>query len=213
MPAYLKNTKYQNPESPTDGPFQYGHNHTGHAFGWLMNHPEVFQAFHQYAYTLRKHRPSWIEMYPVQNRLVEGLKDGDASALVDIGGGTGQILQDFQVGVPEYPGKLILQELPEVIAAAKGMGVGEDLRIELQVHDFFTPQPIKGARAYFMRSVLHDWADEQCRTILGHLKDAMEPGYSRILINDCVREPRHISSFIHYDRASLIVDLAGNSAQ
>ncbi|KAF2269718.1 S-adenosyl-L-methionine-dependent methyltransferase [Lojkania enalia] len=158
MPAYLKSIKFQNPESPIDGP----------------------STFHQYAYILRKHRPSWIEMYPVQNRLVEGLKDSDTSALVDIGGGTGQILQDFRS-----------RELPEVIAAAKDTGVGEDLRIELQVHDFFTPQPIKGARAYFMRSVLHDWADEQCRTIIGHLKDAMEPGYSKILINDCVIADEH----------------------
>ncbi|CAJ2503044.1 Uu.00g104380.m01.CDS01 [Anthostomella pinea] len=38
-----------------------------------------------------------------------------------------------------------------------------------------------------MRSVMHDWADDQCRNILGHLKDAMEPGYSKILISDCVR--------------------------
>ncbi|KAG6354382.1 hypothetical protein INS49_004399 [Diaporthe citri] len=42
------------------------------------------------------------------------------------------------------------------------MGVGgKDSRVELQVHDFFTPQPVKGARAYFTRSVLHDWPDEQ----------------------------------------------------
>lgn len=127
-------------------------------------------------------------MYPVQSRLVEGLKsDGDASVLVDIGGGTGQVLQDFQKDVPEYTGRLVLQEIPEVVAAATEKGVGADGRIELQVHDFFTPQPIRGARAYFMRSVLHDWPDEQCRKILGHLKGAMEPGYSKILISDCVR--------------------------
>ena len=87
--------------------------------------------------------------------------------------------------MPQYPGKLVLQELSEVIAAATEMGVAGH-GIELQVHDFFTPQPIKGARAYFMRSVLHDWPDESCRRILYHLKDAMEPGYSRILINECV---------------------------
>jgi SAM-dependent methyltransferase len=187
MPAYLKSNGLQNPENPQDGPFQYGHNHTGHAFAWLVDHPEVFQAFHNYVYTLRKHRPSWTDMYPVQRRLVEGRKEGDASALVDIGGGTGQLLQEFRRDFPQYSGKLILQELPEVIAAAQDLGVGEDQQIDLQVHDFFKPQPVRGARAYFMRSVLHDWADEQCRTILGHLKDAMEPGYSRILINDCVR--------------------------
>lgn len=127
-------------------------------------------------------------MYPVQSRLVEGLKpNGDASVLVDISGGTGQILQDFRNDVPQYTGRLVLQEIPEVVAAATEKGVGADGRIELQVHDFFTPQPIRGARTYFMRSVLHDWPDEQCRKILAQLKNAMEPGYSKILISDCVR--------------------------
>ncbi|KAH9904727.1 S-adenosyl-L-methionine-dependent methyltransferase [Xylariomycetidae sp. FL2044] len=130
------------------------------------------------------------DMYPVQARLVEGLKlrqaDSDASALIDVGGGTGQVLQDFRDQVPQYAGRLVLQEVPEVVAAAAAKGVGDDGRIELQEHDFFAAQPVRGARAYFMRSVLHDWPDEQCRKILGRLRDVMEPGYSRILISDCV---------------------------
>ncbi|KAI1075527.1 S-adenosyl-L-methionine-dependent methyltransferase [Whalleya microplaca] len=168
MPAYLRATKFQNPEDPANGPFQYA-NKCGYAFGWLTEHPEVFHAFHGYVHALRLHRPNWVEMYPVQQRLVEGIKaEGDASALVDVGGGTGQILQDFRESVLQYTGRLVLQELPEVIAAATGLGVGQDSGIELQVHDFFAPQPVKGARAYFMRS------------------DAMVPGYSRILISDCI---------------------------
>lgn len=43
-----------------------------------------------------------------------------------------------------------------------------------------------GARAYYMHSVLHDWQDEQCREILRNLRDAMERGYSKILINENV---------------------------
>lgn len=43
-----------------------------------------------------------------------------------------------------------------------------------------------GARAYFMHSVLHDWPDDVCLKILGHLKNAMVPGYSRLLINENV---------------------------
>ncbi|CAI6334215.1 unnamed protein product [Periconia digitata] len=187
LPTYLKNNKFQNPENGVDGPFQYAHKHEGHAFHFLTAHPEIFQAFHGYVHALRTHRPSWTEMYPVQERLVQGLKtEGDASALIDLGGGVGQTLQDFTKAVPEYNGRLVLQELPEVIGAATAMGVGADNRIELQAYDFFTPQPIKGARAYFMRSVLHDWPDELCRKILANIKDAMEPGYSKILISDCV---------------------------
>lgn len=187
LPTYLKENKFQNPENGVDGPFQYAHKHQGHAFGFLAAHPEIFQAFHGYVHALRTHRPAWTEMYPVNERLVQGLKtEGDSSALIDLGGGVGQTLQDFVKAVPEYTGRLVLQELPEVIGAATAMGVGADKRIELQAYDFFTPQPIKGARAYFMRSVLHDWPDELCRKILGNVKEAMEPGYSKILISDCV---------------------------
>ncbi|KAI1843046.1 hypothetical protein JX265_005174 [Neoarthrinium moseri] len=186
MPAYLRSTRFQNPGDPVQGPFQYAHK-CGHAFGWLLEHPDTFEAFHGYVHALRVHRPSWFEMYPVQERLLDGLKpEGDASALVDIGGGTGQILEDFHASVPHYTGRLVLQDLPEVIATASGLRVGKDPRFELQTHDFFTEQPIKGARAYFMRSVLHDWPDDKCRIILKHLKDAMEPGYSRILVSDCI---------------------------
>ncbi|KAG8159597.1 hypothetical protein KVR01_010234 [Diaporthe batatas] len=187
MPKYLRNTHFQNPEDATDGPFQYA-NKCGHAFGWLSQNPKVFQAFHKYVHALRIHRPSWTDMYPAEERLVRGLRaEGDASAFVDVGGGMGQILQDFRAAVPQYTGRLVLQELAEVVGAAEAAGVGGgDTGIELQVHEFFSPQPVKGARAYFMRSVLHDWPDEQCRTILRHLKDAMVPGYSRIFISDCI---------------------------
>lgn len=33
---------------------------------------------------------------------------------------------------------------------------------------------------------MHDWPDAQCREILNQLKSAMEPGYSKILLNDNV---------------------------
>ncbi|KAI1118295.1 S-adenosyl-L-methionine-dependent methyltransferase [Nemania sp. NC0429] len=184
LPTYLKNTGFRNPDNALDGPFQHA-NKCGSAFTWLTERPENFRVFHAYIHALRLHRPSWSYMYPVQDHLINGLKGGDASAFVGVGGGTGQILQAFREHVPRYPGTLVLQEIPEVIDAANGMGVA-DSGVVLQVHDFFTPQPIKGARAYFMRSGLHDWPDDQCRQILGHLKDAMEPGYSRILISECV---------------------------
>ncbi|KAI0100579.1 S-adenosyl-L-methionine-dependent methyltransferase [Nemania sp. FL0031] len=185
LPEYLRSIGFQNPQDPINGPFQFANGWDSHAFDWLTKHPDVFQAFHGFVYTLRAHRPSWFEMYPVKDRLIEGMDVGVfSSALVDVGGGTGQTLEDFRVNVPEYTGELVLQDLPEVIEAARAQGV--NARVSLQAHDFFTPQPVKGARAYFIRSVLHDWPDDACRKILGHLKDAMEPGYSRILISDCV---------------------------
>ena len=43
-----------------------------------------------------------------------------------------------------------------------------------------------GARAYFLHSILHDWNDQDCHKILRNLADAMEPGYSKLLINENV---------------------------
>lgn len=45
---------------------------------------------------------------------------------------------------------------------------------------------ITGARAYYMHGVIHDWSDEPARKILAHLRDAMTPGYSTLLIHDHV---------------------------
>ena len=50
-----------------------------------------------------------------------------------------------------------------------------------------------GARAYYLRNVLHDWPDDKCRLILSNLASAMIPGYSKILINELVLPDRGCS--------------------
>jgi hypothetical protein len=190
MPQYFADTKYQNPENANNGPFQYAHENKS-AFAWLNEHPEVFQAFQSYIHGQREDRPSWTDegFYPVHERLVDGLQpEGESSALVDIGGGLGQVLVDFITVTPGWKGRLILQEQEPVCQLAKASGI--DQRVEVMVHDFFTAQPIKGARAYYLRNILHDWPDEDCRKILAHIKDVMKPGYSKILINDSVLADR-----------------------
>lgn len=37
-----------------------------------------------------------------------------------------------------------------------------------------------------MRFILHDWQDADCEKIIAHIKDAMKPGYSKLLINEHV---------------------------
>lgn len=61
-----------------------------------------------------------------------------------------------------------------------------DPSIQLTSHDFLAEQPVRGARAYFMHSVLHDWPDDVCAKILARLAEAMAPGYSKLLIFECV---------------------------
>lgn len=53
------------------------------------------------------------------------------------------------------------------------------------VHDFNTPQPVKNAKAYHMRFIMHDYPDDRCIEILTHIRGAMGPD-SKVLIADMI---------------------------
>jgi hypothetical protein len=119
----------------------------------------------------------WFEYYPVEEKLrVNGLSD---VVLVDVGGNTGSDVTTFTKRFPDLPGRVILQDLPSVIEGAQtSPGV-----VEAIGHDFFNPQPVKGAKAYYLRLVIHDWPDKQAKIILEHIRNAMTPD-SILLLNE-----------------------------
>ena len=131
--------------------------------------------------------PQWWDVYPVTTELLKtpgGLKnDSNAALFVDVAGGRGHDVKRFRQTHPDLPGRCILQDLPSTI---------EDIQdnppegCEMQAYDFFTPQPIKGARLYFFRGIGHDWSDQICRKLYGNTAAAMDTDYSRILISDFV---------------------------
>ncbi|KAL9120542.1 MAG: hypothetical protein Q9187_002898 [Circinaria calcarea] len=185
LPKYLASTSYKNPTDTAKGPFQYAHETELHGWEWMSARPEIMQAFQNYMSGLRAEKPSWTDpgFYQVTERLEQGLKQtGDGNAIVDVGRGLGHDLETFKSKCPQFRGRLVLQDQPQVIAQISQISPG----IEVTVHDFYTPQPIKGARAYFLKYVLHDWPDDRCREILRHLTAVMEPGYSKLLINEAV---------------------------
>lgn len=96
-------------------------------------------------------RFDWTEIYD-SNELVNGFNfdDKDKTLIVDIGGAEGIDLKRLLKKQPQIPAHhLIVQDLPPVIAAAS-----PDDKIQLMPYDFFTPQPVVGARAYLLHSVL-----------------------------------------------------------
>ncbi|KAK6209763.1 hypothetical protein QIS74_11347 [Colletotrichum tabaci] len=120
-------------------------------------------------------------MYPVKERLINGFDhSGDGLLLVDIGGSFGHDIDEFRRKQPAAPGRLVAQDLPSFINQIEKL----DDRIERIGHDFFNEQPIKGARASYMHSVLHDWPDDKCKERLCRTTAAMKPGYSRLLVNE-----------------------------
>ncbi|UNI22032.1 hypothetical protein JDV02_007959 [Purpureocillium takamizusanense] len=110
--------------------------------------------------------------------------------LVDVGGGRGTVLKkilDFHEDALD-PAACVLQDRPEVIALSRTDNVLPS-EVQRQEHDFMTEQPVKGAKAYFMRMILHDYADEVGIKILSRLAGAMDPD-SRVLICEMVLPSR-----------------------
>lgn len=124
--------------------------------------------------------------------LYDAENDGDRVTLVDLGGGQGQSIAQMLKAFPSLkPDRMVLQDLPEPIAQAEESAGTSSLPkgFKAMVHDFWTPQPVKGAKAYFFRRIMHDYSDENCSKILSHVRDAMAPD-SKVLIADMVMPKR-----------------------
>ncbi|PVH94052.1 sterigmatocystin 8-O-methyltransferase [Periconia macrospinosa] len=184
MPLYFEEKGYQQPEDPRNGLFQYAFNTKKEAFELWATQPEVISNFNTCMTGIRGSRTSWVEWYPVEERLLNAdLRGGDSDVtLVDIAGGRGHDVQAFGRKFPSSKGRLVLQDLPSVIADIQEL----DGRVERVAHDFFTPQPIIGARVYFFHFIMHDWSDNVCGDILSKIVAAMEPGYSKLILNEFI---------------------------
>ncbi|KAK3693452.1 S-adenosyl-L-methionine-dependent methyltransferase [Podospora appendiculata] len=183
--SYSKKTGYTTPNSMSDGNLQFAFDTKYNMFEWLHANPPGGEQFNLHMGGYAHGRPRWMDdgFYPVQERLLDGFVPAEESAalLVDIGGSMGHDLDGFLKKFPEVKGRLVLQDTEAVIGQITAL----DSRIERTVHDFFKEQPVKGARAYYMHSILHDWPDDVCLSILANIKAAMGPG-SRLLINENV---------------------------
>ncbi|KAE8343044.1 hypothetical protein BDV24DRAFT_129606 [Aspergillus arachidicola] len=162
--------------------FKYAHG-TDVIFGLLEKNPEQKQAFDDYMASRRvANLPQWFEIYPAAEKFADAHQDSNATLMVDVGGGPGQELIRFKERHPDIPGRLVLQDLPLTLQRIEKLPDG----IESMEYDFFTPQPVKGARAYFLRDVLHNWSDAKSTQILSRIVEAMDPEYSTLLIDDYV---------------------------
>ncbi|PYI00143.1 S-adenosyl-L-methionine-dependent methyltransferase [Aspergillus ellipticus CBS 707.79] len=198
LPEFLKKTGYRNPSDATNSAYQLGHHIDEHFFECAQKNPTLNRQFSNHMSVYRQGRPSWMDndFYPVRKRLVNGTNiRGKDVLLVDIGGSTGHDVSEFRRRWLDVPGRLVLQDLPEVVATVKDLHES----IEPMAHDFFTEQPVQGARVYYMHSVLHEWPDDMCHKILSNLVPAMTPGYSRALISENIVP----SLDAHYETTSL----------
>ncbi|MCM6774748.1 methyltransferase [Nocardia sp. CDC159] len=140
-------------------------------FGHLAQHPELSAAFNA-----------------AMSQAVSGVAAvlphrydfGRFTSVTDVGGGDGTLLAGVLAAHPGLTG--VVFDTTEGLAQAPKTLERQGLtdRCALIAGDFFRSVP-QGSDLYLIKSVLHDWTDEQAVTILTHCRAVLPPG-GRVLI-------------------------------
>lgn len=195
LPEYLASIEFSNPSDPENSLFHYSLGTKLNMFQWLKTQPEQLIMFSEYNAAATRLQASSLKatisaLFP-KVEPVTTVNAIDATEnqvmIVDVGAGRGQLLKEFRRERPDLVGRMIAQDLPEVIA-----GIALSDGVETMCHGFFEPQPVEGpydffrklrrlltlplgASVYFFRHILHNWPDGACRQILTNTTSALTP--------------------------------------
>lgn len=147
LPDYLASINFRCPGDPDNALFQYALNTKLNMFQWLEMQPDQLAAFSAYNAASTKRRG------PVLRASISALLSANGPAtpsegaqiekdqvlLADVGAGRDQVLGDIRKDRLYLVGRIIAQDLPEVIAGRENAEGVEDMAF-----DFFQPQPVKG---------------------------------------------------------------------
>lgn len=180
--AYLEAHSFRSPTDHHNSPLQFALKTPHDLWGYLKEDPSRAKMFNESMRSSAIVGAAGVPPFPFVDKLQ--IETEEEVLIVDVGGGKGQALESIQKTFPELKGRLIVQDLPEVIKDTNG-SAHLPPSIETMAADFFKPQPVHGAKAYFMRRIMHDWGDEACKLILENIVSSMSV-YSKILINELV---------------------------
>ncbi|KAI1120942.1 S-adenosyl-L-methionine-dependent methyltransferase [Nemania abortiva] len=161
-------------------------------FTYLKHNPWALKLHQSHMAVQRVGRKSWINALDFEKRCAaqDNITSSTTFLFVDIGGGTGSQSLAFRQRYPSLHGRVLLQDSPEVVERVREMFI-ITANIETKAYNFSTtPQPVRRARAYYMRSIFHAWADDKCVEILLNIKAGMTEESVRIL--DIVLPERNV---------------------
>lgn len=140
-------------------------------FSYLSRHPDKARLFDE----------AMVSGSDLMNRAIVAAYDFSRfEVLVDIAGGYGSTLCAILKVNPRLVGALL--DLPHVVPKAKAYVESKGLRNRCDFHagSFLEAVP-KGADAYFMKHILHDWDDDRCLQLLRVCHAAM-PAQAKLVI-------------------------------
>ncbi|KAF8857469.1 putative hydroxyindole O-methyltransferase [Acephala macrosclerotiorum] len=157
FPKYFKKSGYRQPTSLTDGPFQDAHKTQLPFFDWLVATPPHLSHFDSLISAYRAGKANWYDpgFYPVSERLMKFLMGVSATSslwmLVEV---------EATISSNSRPSIHLVLQVRGPIIASVVESTDQVRPYEAQAHDFFTPQPVKFARACSLHSIQHDWGDD-----------------------------------------------------
>jgi SAM-dependent methyltransferase len=144
-------------------------------YEYLAQHPEDAAHFNAAMIGYHGEEPSAI---------VEAYDFSGSGIVVDVGGGSGNLLRTILASNPSLRG--VLFERPQVVPDAernlKAAGVGD--RCEFVGGDFLEAVP-DGGDVYIMSHCIHNWDEQNCVRILANCRRSMPPR-GRLLIVEAV---------------------------
>ncbi|QKX58549.1 uncharacterized protein TRUGW13939_05674 [Talaromyces rugulosus] len=201
LPGFLAKVGYKYPENELHTVFQDAWKTDMHAFAWFENHPENLKHFNDYMALRRGPELSWLSVYPIREEAAGW--EAEKPLYVNIGGGIGHQCAQFVDRYPDVPGRVILQDMPHSIEKALPTP-----GVEAVVHNFFDPQPVKGAKFYYTRGVLHNHPDYKVKQLLQNTKSAMTPD-SVMLLDEMILPEEGVNSYAACMDLSMMAAFAG----
>jgi 2,7-dihydroxy-5-methyl-1-naphthoate 7-O-methyltransferase len=101
--------------------------------------------------------------------------------VVDVGGGTGELLRTVLAAHPHLRGTLF--DLPQVVAT-----VEREERLEIVAGDLFS-DPLPRGKAYVLSQILHGWPDRDASLILSRCAEAGGDDVQILLVEGLVSDP------------------------
>ncbi|KAJ8121313.1 hypothetical protein ONZ43_g2200 [Nemania bipapillata] len=166
IPDFLSATGYTNPTNVLHSAFQIAHKTDKPAYVWAIEQPKLMADFNLWMTEQHLGSRTWLDVFDFSSH-AQG-SSADTLLLVDIGGGLGQQCALLKKKHAKIPGRVVLQDQPFVLPHAISVD-----GMETQAHDFWTEQPLKGSRIYYMRNVLEDYPDEKAEEIIKNIIPAM----------------------------------------
>ncbi|KAJ8508980.1 hypothetical protein ONZ45_g8812 [Pleurotus djamor] len=170
FPGSLRLAEFMKDSQGYPAPFNIAFKDRAKIFSWYQ-HPDRLWRARRFSVAMKAAADRW----PTQHfsAAMDWNALPDKSVIVDVGGNNGSVTMAIAKVAPKH--QYIIQDLPSVIEIGKDHWEThwpEALRdgiARFEAHDFFQPMNI-AADIYFLRSIVHDWSDEDSTKILKQIR-------------------------------------------